>query len=267
MGKGMRLDKKPKLAAVSPHYGFETWKAEVLGEIEKMLERHLQQLAAEVRRLADAEDVRLKRSEAGRKSASARREKFGSARPDVREQNGLVREQNSVEENFVREQNMASAELAQPEMPGIEAPVREQKPRKARSRKVVEAPPGSIVWGDYCAAFLARHGVEPIRDARANKHCSDLVKKVGPERARELAAYYVSRSDAQYLKSKHPLGILILDVQKLNTEMQTGQKMTNRDALRAETSASNEETIRQYLANPDNVYNDQEEKNAASKPV
>jgi hypothetical protein len=203
----------------------------------------LQQMNEKLERLLKLGETRESRSRAGKASAESRRQKFGDARPPTEpaQQLELVREQKPTEVS-----------------------VREQKPPKKKS--VREQTDGSKVWDVYQTAFVQRHGVQPIRDARANRHCSDLVKRVGADRAIGLVVYYVSRSDAQYLKSKHPLGILILDVQKLNTEMQTGQKMTNRDALRAETAASNEETIRQYLANPENVYND-EEKDAAARTV
>lgn len=236
-------EEAPKRRRRSEH---DIWKDEMLDAMSR-LGTQMESLVAEIRRLSAQDETRRRLSEAGKRSAEARAAKFGSSRPPrpepVRE--GVREIPDSSPENWP----------SQPVMPGFAEPVREpvqgKKVRKAKTP--ADPPPGSLVWDDYCAAFLARHGVAPIRDARANRHCAELVKRVGPERARELARYYVGRSDAQYLKAKHPLGILTVDVQKLNTEMQTGQAMTGREAARAENAAMNDEVFRKYMDNQKNT--------------
>ncbi len=127
-------------------------------------------------------------------------------------------------------------------------PLREPVRKKAK-KKSDEPTPGSLVWAAYELAYQMRWNVSPLRNARANKHCSELAALVGGERARELVRYYVGRNDATYLKAKHPLGLMIVDCQKLNTELQTGKEMTHREALRQETLSVNDQVVRQYAAN------------------
>jgi ubiquitin len=172
--------------------------------------------------LVKAEDLKTKRAKAGRASAEARKKKFGSAVPP------------SIQ---VEKQEVPPTQLALVDC------VPEQK---KKTRKPKPPSDGSLVWEAYRQSFQDRYRVAPLRGARENKHCSDLVRTLGLELARRLVVYYVNRMDAFYVNSKHPLGLLIVNLQKLNTEFQNGTQTTMSDARRAESHASIDRAIRQY---------------------
>lgn len=84
----------------------------------------------------------------------------------------------------------------------------------------------SQVWQAYHDAYLARYQTAPIRNAKVNSQIKKLVEMVGLERALRIASNFPFHPDAFYTKQMHPVGLMLQDCQKLNTELETGQVMT-----------------------------------------
>ncbi len=182
------------------------WKWQLINAIERV-ECKLEALLA-------IQQLKEKKASAGRKSAEARKEKFGTARPT---------------QNSVREQKKKC--------------VREQKSKT----------PGSAVWDSYLAAYQKRYPIPPLRNAKVNKECSRLVEIVGADVAIDLVAYYVTRSDAFYTNASHPLWICLRDAQKLVTEAARGKVITMAEAKRGELKDHNKQVVDDYLREQDQV--------------
>ena len=220
------------------------------------IDLNLQAIVELLEKLTERSETQRKLSDAGKKSAEARRLKFGSARPG-----------DAMLKAFAGPPQMDLLTEEQIERPFGE-PVREGV-RAARKKSVKPPTAGSQVWQIYELAYQSRWTVAPLRNARANRHCAELAGLVGIAGAMDLARYYVSRNDARYVNAKHPLGLLIMDAQKLSTEHRGGCEMTMRDAQRHETHSQTDRAIRQYVdQNPEPVREQvhvKEVKNAASR--
>lgn len=196
------------------------WKWQIIRHIQSVEER-LVEVIGLIKEAAIATTHSAKMREAGRKSAEARTAKFGSCRPPG---------------NKKQQETLNLPELVQAEM--LPAP------RKSGKTK----PSGSAVWDSYKRAYLMRHGVEPIRNAKSNSQCTQLVNQLGADLAVSLVEYYVFRNDAFYVSASHPIGLCLSNAQKLVTEMQTGNVVTMADARRIEGLSQNDRAIRQYTS-------------------
>jgi hypothetical protein len=92
---------------------------------------------------------------------------------------------------------------------------------------------GSLVWEEYCSAFHSKYLEKPIRNARANALCVQLVARLGEE-APSVASFFLKHTDQIYIRSKHDLSLLVRDAEKLRLEWKTGKISTSRDARDAE---------------------------------
>lgn len=66
-----------------------------------------------------------------------------------------------------------------------------------------------------------------------------LVKRLGEGDAVEVADFFLTHNDAFYLKTMHPVGVLVRDAEKLRTEWATGQRMTGAKAREVERVQQN----------------------------
>ena len=98
-------------------------------------------------------------------------------------------------------------------------------PRKAR------APTGgSEVWAAYAAAYEARYGHAPVRNARTNAQCSQLVGRLGLEAAVNVVRFYLTHQGRFYVQTCHALGACLKDAEGLHTQMLAGVRVTGSDA-------------------------------------
>ena len=217
------------------------WKWQLIDRLDKAIEllegieTAITALSNRLDRVVVSSETQRKLSEAGKKSAEARRKKFGSAAP-VKVDHAAPGYDRSVAVKLV---DGAVAEVTDLLGEPVREPVRRKKP----------APPpteGVVVWLAYHQAYVDRWKVEPIRNEKTNTQCKQLAKLAGVDQARELVRYYVSRSDAFYVNAKHPIGLLLIDLQKLRTEMLQGREMTLSDAKRYEVHARTDSAIQQY---------------------
>jgi len=130
-----------------------------------------------------------------------------------------------------------------------EEKIREEKIRveKTKSSEGVsnETKP-SGAWVSYSIAYEKRYGTKPVRNATINSQLSGFVKRIGIEEAPMVAEFYLTHNDAFYLKSMHPVGLLLKDAEKLRTEWVTGKKMTNTSARLAETRSVTVDAVKSY---------------------
>lgn len=99
--------------------------------------------------------------------------------------------------------------------------------------------PTSLVWHAYAMAYVARYGAEPVRNARVNGMLTQFLRRVDPAEAPDVAAFYVGHPGAFYAARGHPIGLLLLDAEKLRTEWLTGRPITATEARRNEQTAAN----------------------------
>lgn len=130
---------------------------------------------------------------------------------------------------------------------GEESPPAELAPKKPRALPSAETKTGRT-WAAYSQAYRLRYGEEPARNAKGFGICSQLVDRLGAEEAPEVAAFYVGHNDSFYVRSLHPLSLLLRDAEKLRTEWKVGRQMTQTTARRVEQAQSNADAIRDYLA-------------------
>jgi len=204
------------------------WKWQLIDLLQKNLEATLH-LTKVIENMGAQSETQRKLSEAGKKSAAARKAKFGTAKPTANPTQVVIPAGAVLPEN---------TDLLGGKLEPLHEPVRKKK----------QPSEGSAVWDAYEIAYRNRHKVEPIRNAKVNGQCKSLVTQVGAREAVELVRYYVDRNDAFYVNAKHPLGLLLLELQKLRTEYATGQSMTMRDARRQEVHASTDQALRDYAA-------------------
>ena len=118
-------------------------------------------------------------------------------------------------------------------------------PKVQRTKK--DPSQGSLVWDAYSSAYEIRYGTNPVRNAKANANCAQLVARLGID-APMVAAFFLTHNDSWYVKHLHPLGFLIRDAEKLHTEWRVGSQMTGAKARSIENVANNQSAIEDYLA-------------------
>lgn len=118
--------------------------------------------------------------------------------------------------------------------PQVARKTREPKP-KAETTPSASA----LVWSAYAAAFTARYGTEPTRNARVNAQIAQFVGRVPAEEAPQIAAFYLRHSAAFYAGQMHSVGLLLRDAEKLRAEWQRGQTVNMTEARRNEQTAAN----------------------------
>lgn len=129
----------------------------------------------------------------------------------------------------------------------------------ARTRKRAEPnPKNRKTWEAYRNAYEARHGNTLKPNAGINSMIKRLVENIGDD-APAVAAFYVSHNDFQYVKSLHPMTLLIRDWQALQTQWVTGQRMTGAKARDIERMSHNADVFTEAAAR----INAREAKNAS----
>lgn len=175
-------------------------------------------------------EKRAQASEAGKKSAEARRKKNGSAQPKVkkprtnaeRTPNEPRTESNDAEPSFSGSSSFSgsgSGSGSELYPPGVEK----------------SEPPTRAVWIAYEEAWKGRHPGEPLRDRTVNSQLATFVRRVGREDAPAIAAFYVTHNDPFYVKNRHPVNLLLRDVERIRGDWQAGRGITHGEAKNAES--------------------------------
>jgi hypothetical protein len=101
--------------------------------------------------------------------------------------------------------------------------------KSSKPTKPQDPPPktdGSQVFEAYSASYQERYKIPPVRNAKTNALCSQLVKRLGLQEALQTVKFYITHNDAFYFRSGHSLSLLVRDAEKLRTECLTGAKTT-----------------------------------------
>lgn len=112
-------------------------------------------------------------------------------------------------------------------------PAEDRPPRRAKGE-----PKTGPVWQAYSAAYRAKYGVDPVRNATVNGQLAQLVNRLGDEAA-FVAEFYLSHRNRYYVEKMHPVGLLLSDAEKLRTEWATGRQTTAAQAAQADRTQTN----------------------------
>lgn len=126
-------------------------------------------------------------------------------------------------------------QLAVTPAPEKKARAAKQKDPEAEAAKEANAK----TWKAYADSYFNRYGAEPVRNAKANKMISDIVKRLGADEAPHVAFYYVTINDSFYLRTLHDLGNLLAKCESIRTQWATGTQMTGATARQLENTQSN----------------------------
>lgn len=97
----------------------------------------------------------------------------------------------------------------------------------------------AATWVAYSAAYSARYGAEPRRNATTNAQMAQVVKRLGVEESPLVAAFYVNHNQSFYVQKLHPVGLLLKDAESLRTQWATGRKVTATDARQQDQTEAN----------------------------
>ncbi|WP_301585064.1 helix-turn-helix domain-containing protein [Halomonas alkaliantarctica] len=94
-------------------------------------------------------------------------------------------------------------------------------------------------WANYACAYRARYGTWPVWNQKVAANMSQLVDRVGAERAPGVAAHYVKLNSQFYTSRMHPVGLLLQDCESIATQFVTGQQVTQTKARQLDSTQSN----------------------------
>ncbi|CAJ4955565.1 Replication protein 15 [Burkholderia pseudomallei] len=119
---------------------------------------------------------------------------------------------------------------------------REAAPAKARG------PDTGPTWAAYSEAFVARYGVEPVRNAIVNSQMLHFVERVGVAEAPEIARFFVRHGNGYYVRRSHAVGLLLQDAESLRTQWATQRPVTATEAAMADRTATNANAFAPLIA-------------------
>lgn len=105
---------------------------------------------------------------------------------------------------------------------------------------------GTKVWRAYAEAYARRYGTEPAGSATTASLCKQFAQRLPEAEAPEVASFFLTHSDAYYVRTMHPLGAMLKDAVKLHTEWKTGRKVTGVKAKQEELHQNNVEAVKQF---------------------
>jgi hypothetical protein len=93
------------------------------------------------------------------------------------------------------------------------------------------------IWESYSKAYSDRYKTAPVRNKTVNSQIKSIAARLGEE-APEVVGFYVSHSNAYYVKAAHPVGLCLKDAEGLRTQWATGRVVTHREAVHADNRAA-----------------------------
>jgi hypothetical protein len=106
----------------------------------------------------------------------------------------------------------------------------------------------ALTWRSYRDAYQEKYGEPPPYNGKIAGQLKSFVSRVPKEEAPQIAAFYLTHKDQYYVKSMHPVGLLLRDAEKIRTEWATGRQMTGAQARQSEQRNTNVEAMKTYLA-------------------
>lgn len=108
------------------------------------------------------------------------------------------------------------------------APAAAPPPQRTRKPKAPPGPstPAGHVWVAYAEAYRGRYGNDPVRNAKANANCCQLVARLGAENAVATVRFYVEQ-DGYFATRVHPLDLCVRNAEELHQKRLTGPALDN----------------------------------------
>ena len=124
--------------------------------------------------------------------------------------------------------------LSDPSLPSKEKESVASVTTRNGNRKKARVAKGTPTWVAYSEAYAKRYGREPLRNAKTNALCVQLVDALGADISPKVAAHYLVTNAQPYAGSGHTLALLVRDYQKIHTEWETGRRVTQSKAREAD---------------------------------
>jgi hypothetical protein len=105
---------------------------------------------------------------------------------------------------------------------------------------------GVPVWDAYLKAFVNRYDFEPVRNAKVNRNCSDIAKRLGAD-APAVTAFYVGLNDPSWVRLNHPIGVLLVNCESIYSMWKQGGIKSISTARADERRGDNMNASREYL--------------------
>jgi len=102
-------------------------------------------------------------------------------------------------------------------------------------------------WDAYRAAYIARYGVAPVRNATVNAQLANLVKRLGAEEAPLVATFYLGSQNAWFVKQGHSVGALLNKCEMVRTEWATGRETFDSLAALADRAAGTGQVFKELI--------------------
>lgn len=102
-------------------------------------------------------------------------------------------------------------------------------------------------WNAYTSAFFERYGTDPVRNATVNSLVKSFVQRLGFTESPQVASWFVSHTDAFYVRGGHGFNLLTKDAEKLRTEWATGRRITQTKARQIEKTGTLGDSVNEIL--------------------
>lgn len=199
----------------------------------------------------------------GKKSVESRRSKYGSAAPlggpnppesleaapkQTRSKSKQIEAKASKSKPLtltLYDENIATAQ--ETSSTNLPVPASGPEPFEVESR-IADPKRGTDVWAAYAGAYLARYGVQPVRNAKTNRQCQELVKRLGGDGACAVARFYLTHNRDFYVAKSHDIGLCLSDAESLHTQMMRGSRVTRTQAAMTDRTQNNIEVARRVAA-------------------
>ncbi len=117
------------------------------------------------------------------------------------------------------------------------------EPAPSALNLITDEPSGSDVWSAYRAAYFAIYRVEPVRNAKMNALCKQLVKRLGGDGAIGVVKFFLTHRNSFYVAKAHDLGLCVADAEALHTQMIAGHQITTSEAQSVDSSSANRQAF------------------------
>lgn len=128
------------------------------------------------------------------------------------------------------------------------APAETRAKRTRRKTAPAEPSPAARVWRQYAEAYVQVYGVEPVRNARINAQCAQLVARLGVDAAVGISGWFLRHRASWYVRQRHSMGSLLKDCEKLHTEWVTNTRLHERDVHEIDRLSANQAMYERILA-------------------
>ena len=149
--------------------------------------------------------------------------------------------------NHQLEPSIIADGVAPTPQPVTPVPAKPEKPTKPEADPRSN-PDNVACWNAYAHAYRDKYGIPPVSNRQVRGQIATIVRMVGKKTAPALAAYYVSHNDSYFVRERHPIGLLLKNYQRVLTDMQRGEQMTQIKARQTEQTQSNFEATKGAMA-------------------